>query len=165
MLSIKLVRLVYCFFWFNRNIDTRCFGIEFETTETNCSETNWYKPKQPETTQTFMKKYQYMLSIKFFRLVFCLFRFNRSTETLCFGIEAKQSKRTFVSDSAETCFGSSFGCFESKLVSKDTLRERQAGMHSCAVNLWHSEMDGQVLKETSGQLSYLEDTLSLQNAS
>jgi hypothetical protein len=27
----------------------------------------------------------------------------------------------FVSDSAETSFGSSFGCFESKLVSKDTL--------------------------------------------
>ncbi len=31
----------------------------------------------------------------------------------------------FVSDSAETSFGSSFGCFESKLVSKDTLYVRQ----------------------------------------
>jgi hypothetical protein len=29
----------------------------------------------------------------------------------------------FVSDSAETSFGSNFGCFESKLVSKDTLDE------------------------------------------
>jgi hypothetical protein len=29
--------------------------------------------------------------------------------------------KRFVSDSAETGFGSSFGCFESKLVSKDTL--------------------------------------------
>ncbi len=56
--------------------------------------------------------------IELFRLVFCLFRFNRNIETLCFGIEAKQR---FVSDSAETSFGCSFGCFESKLVSKDTL--------------------------------------------
>jgi hypothetical protein len=55
-----------------------------------------------------------MLPIKLFRLIFCLFRFNRNIETLCFGIEAKQLKQTF-------CLGSSFGCFESKLVSKGTL--------------------------------------------
>jgi len=35
-----------------------------------------------------------MLSIKLFRLVFCLFRFNRNLETLCFGVEAKQPKQT-----------------------------------------------------------------------
>jgi hypothetical protein len=46
-----------------------------------------------------------MLPIKLFRLVFCLFRFKRNIETLCFGIEAQTS----------------FDCFESKLVSKDTL--------------------------------------------
>ncbi len=62
-----------------------------------------------------------MLPIKLFRLVFCLFRFNRNIETPVFGIEAKQPKQHFVSDSAETSFGSSFGCFESKLVLKDTL--------------------------------------------
>ncbi len=63
-----------------------------------------------------------MLPIKLFRLVSCLFRYNRNIETLCFDIEAKQPKQTFfVSDNAETSFGSSFGCFESKLVSKDTL--------------------------------------------
>ncbi len=62
-----------------------------------------------------------MLPIKLFRLVSCLFRFNRNIETLCISIEAKQPKKRFVSDSAETSFGSSFGCFESKLVSKDTL--------------------------------------------
>ncbi len=62
-----------------------------------------------------------MLPIKLFRLVFCLFRLNQNNETLCFGIEAKQPKQTFCLDSAETSFGSSFGCFESKLVSKDTL--------------------------------------------
>jgi hypothetical protein len=33
-----------------------------------------------------------------FRLIFCLFRFNRNTETRCFGKEAKQPKQTF-------CFG------------------------------------------------------------
>jgi hypothetical protein len=33
-----------------------------------------------------------MLSIKLFRLAFCLFRFNRNIETLCFGIEPKQHK-------------------------------------------------------------------------
>ncbi len=61
-----------------------------------------------------------MLPIKLFQLLFCLFRFNQNTETLCCGIEPKQPK-CFVSDSAETSFGSSFDCFESKLVSKDTL--------------------------------------------
>jgi hypothetical protein len=35
-----------------------------------------------------------MLSIKLFRLVFCLFRFNRNLETLCFGVEVKQPKQT-----------------------------------------------------------------------
>ncbi len=61
-----------------------------------------------------------------FRLLFCLFRFNRNTETLCFVIEAKQLKQTFFY-SAETSLGSSFGCFESKLVSKDTLFLSQWG--------------------------------------
>jgi hypothetical protein len=54
-----------------------------------------------------------MLPIKLFRLVFCLFRFNRNIETLCFGIEVKQPKQPFVLDNAEISFGSSFGCFES----------------------------------------------------
>jgi hypothetical protein len=64
-----------------------------------------------------------MLHIKLFQLVFCLFRFNQNSETLCFSIVLKRSNRNnhFVSDSAETNFSSSFGCFESKLFSKDTL--------------------------------------------
>jgi hypothetical protein len=28
MLPIKLFRLGFCLFWFNRNIETLCFGIE-----------------------------------------------------------------------------------------------------------------------------------------
>jgi hypothetical protein len=55
-----------------------------------------------------------MLHIKLFRLVYCLFQFNQNIENLCFGIEAKQP-------SAETSFGSSYSCFKSKPVSKDTL--------------------------------------------
>ena len=35
--------------------------------------------------------------------------------------ERNNRNKSFVSDSAETSFGSSFGCFESKVVSKDTL--------------------------------------------
>jgi hypothetical protein len=35
-----------------------------------------------------------MLSFKLFGLVFCLFRFNRNIEALCFGIEVKQPKQT-----------------------------------------------------------------------
>ncbi len=55
ILSTKLFRLVFCLFRFNRNVKARCFGIEFETTETNCFDTNRNKPKQPETSQNFMK--------------------------------------------------------------------------------------------------------------
>jgi hypothetical protein len=62
-----------------------------------------------------------MLPIKLFQLVFSLFRFNRNIETLCFGMKRNNRNKRFVLDSAETCFGSSFGCFDSKLVSKDTL--------------------------------------------
>ncbi len=54
-------------------------------------------------------------------LLFYLFRFYRNTETL-FSVQKRNYRnKRFVSDSAETCFGSSFGCFELKLVSKDNL--------------------------------------------
>ncbi len=54
----KLFRLVFCLFRFNRNIKTRCFGLEFETTETNCFETNQNKLKQTETTRNNTKFYE-----------------------------------------------------------------------------------------------------------
>ena len=84
-----------------------------------------------------------MLPIKLFRLVFCLFRFNRNIETLCFGTEAKQPKQTvskqteknrkkreknrknhkfsvknFKICSLSNCFGLSFVCFGSIETSK-----------------------------------------------
>ncbi len=43
MLSMKLLRLVFCLFRFNRNIESPCCS-----TETNCFETNRTNPKQPE---------------------------------------------------------------------------------------------------------------------
>ena len=55
-----------------------------------------------------------------FRLAF----FFGSIETPKLAVLAKKRnnrKKYFVSDSAETSFGSSFGCFEAKLVSLDTL--------------------------------------------
>ncbi len=88
MLSIKLFRLVFCFFRFNWNIETLCFGIELFRK----------KQKQTETTLNFLKNYQNMLSITLFRCLFCLFLFNQNTKILCFGIEPIQPKQTF-------CFG------------------------------------------------------------
>ncbi len=69
-----------------------------------------------------------MLSIKVFRLSFCLFQFNQNIETLCFCIEAKQPKQT--SDSVKTSFSSSF--FESKDTLLDQLIKRlvRANLHT-----------------------------------
>ncbi len=67
------------------SIDT--LGIEAKQpkqTVSNQTKTNRKNPK-------FSEKYQNILSIKLFRLLFCLFRFNRNTETLCFGKEPKQT--------------------------------------------------------------------------
>ncbi len=82
MLSIKLFRLgcskhQNSLFWYRQN---KLF---------------LYKPKLTSTTLNFLKKYQKMLSITLFRLVFCYFRFNQNTKTLCFGIEPKQLKQTY----------------------------------------------------------------------
>ncbi len=93
------------------------FRYGSKTTETNCFETNQDKRKQTGKALHFLTKYQNKLSIKLFWLLFCLFRFNWNTESLCFG-KWNNRKKHFVSDSAKTSFGSSF---EWKLVSKNTL--------------------------------------------
>jgi hypothetical protein len=67
-----------------------CLGVStyIETTErTKLFQKNRNNPK-------FSEKKQNMLSNNLFRLVFCLFGFNRNIETLCFGTEAKQPKLT-----------------------------------------------------------------------
>ncbi len=68
-----------------------------------------------------IKKVYILTNLLLFRLVFSLFRLFQNTEITCFDIKAKQPKQTSFSDSAETSFGSSFGCFDKKLVSEDTL--------------------------------------------
>ncbi len=48
MLSIKLFRLVFCLFWFNRNIETLCFGIEAKQPKQAISKQNKTNRKKPE---------------------------------------------------------------------------------------------------------------------
>jgi hypothetical protein len=64
-----------------------------------------------------MKKVDILTNLLLFRLVLCLFRLFRNTETPCFDIKAKHRNKRLVSGSAET----SFGCFDTKLVSEDIL--------------------------------------------
>jgi uncharacterized membrane protein len=47
-----------------------------------------------QNKQKFSLKYQNLLSIKMFQLVFCLFRFSQNKQTHCFTTEAKQQKQT-----------------------------------------------------------------------
>jgi hypothetical protein len=65
-----------------------------------------------------IKKVDILTNLLLFRLVFCLFRLFRNTKTPCFDIEANKH---LLSGSAETSFGSSFGYFDTKLVSEGTL--------------------------------------------
>ncbi len=71
------------------------------------------QPKQIELMVWRIKKVDILPNLLLFRLVFCFFRLFRNTETPCFDIKAKQAK--------QTSFGSSFGCFDTKLFSEDTL--------------------------------------------
>ncbi len=92
-----------------RDLFRLCFGLFHETknkrfwfvlvfrTYIETTEANRNVSKQTKTNRNnpkFSKKFQNMLFIKLFRLVFCLFRFNRNIESLCFGIEPKQPKQT-----------------------------------------------------------------------
>ncbi len=81
-------------FRFNRNIESLCFGMEAK------------QPKQTVSKQT--KKTEKNEKIETSKLSISVLKRNKRNEH-------------FVSDSAETSFGSSFGRFESKLASKNTL--------------------------------------------
>ncbi len=77
MLSFKLFGLVFCLFRFNRNNETFCFCIEAKQPKQNVLKQT-EKNRKTGKTLHFLKKYQNMLSIKLFQLVFCLFRFNQN---------------------------------------------------------------------------------------
>jgi hypothetical protein len=121
MLSIKLFRLVFCLFRFNQNIETLCFGLEAKPPKQTISKqtkTNQKKTKKPTEKIPKYAPYQTV------SVVICLFQFNRNIENLCFSIEAKKQNKCFVSDSAESSFGSSFGPFvKTSFEKKDTLVE------------------------------------------
>ncbi len=98
-----LFRLYFGLFCYTKNKEFFLLGLfrGFEPTvyrnnrnKQNCFETNQNNPKFYEKCQN----NENMLPVKLFQLVFCLFWFNQSVETLCFGIEAKQPKQMF-------CFG------------------------------------------------------------
>ncbi len=95
------VSVVFPFVSWNPKKISVCFGLfrfvsEFRT-YIKTTETNRTVSSQTETNRNnpkFSEKSKNMLSIKLFWLVFCLCRFIRNIETLCFGIEAKQPKQT-----------------------------------------------------------------------
>jgi hypothetical protein len=91
MLSFKLFRLVFRLSWFNRNIETLCFGLEAKQPK----QTVRNKPKQTDKTETTVN---FMKNISKYALYHTVSVVLRNTKTLCFGIEPKQPKQMF-------CFG------------------------------------------------------------
>ncbi len=68
-----------------------------------------------------IKKVDILTNLLLFWLVFvCFGCFEKPKHPVSILKRNNQNKR-LVSDSAETSFGSSFGCFDTKLVSEDTL--------------------------------------------
>ncbi len=88
-----------------------CFGVS------NLYRNNRNKQVCFETTRNFLKNTIILSLIKLFQSVFCLFRFNRNTETRCFCRSKTTETNVLFRIVPKHSFGSSFGCFESKLVS------------------------------------------------
>jgi hypothetical protein len=93
-----------------------------------------------------------MLPVKLFRLVFCVFRFNRNIENR----HRNNRNKRFVSDSVNTSSGSSFGCFESKLVTKDSLvlRKRSGFVPIQTVILTSMRLDSFLYEATQNCKSF-----------
>jgi hypothetical protein len=117
-------------FRFNRNIETLCFGIEAKQPKKTVSKQTEKKEKKRKKQKKRKNRENPKYSVKNSNLCSQSNCFGWSS--VCFGsIETSKlsvsvwnrnnRNKRFVLDSAETSFGSSFGCFESKLVSKDTL--------------------------------------------
>ncbi len=130
--KIRSVSVVFRFVsWNQKQKKSVCFGLfwcfEFISKQPKQTELFLNKPKQTETTLNFLK------NTKICSMSNCF-----GCSSVCFGSietpklsvsEQKRNNRNkrFVSDSAETSFCSSFGCFELKLVSKDTLWGKSRG--------------------------------------
>jgi len=77
-----------------------------------------------------------------FRSVSVSFGFTETPKLAVSIWKRNNRNKRFVSNSAETSFGSSFGCFESKLVSKDTL----IGGHTVTTITWRRRQEGNKIK-------------------
>jgi hypothetical protein len=130
-------------FQFNRNIKTLCFGIEAKQPKLTVPKQTKKKTKK----QKKWKKTEKMGKIKNSKICSLSNCFNWSS--VCFGsietsklsvlvLKRNNQNKRFVSDSAETSFGSSFGCFKSKLVSKDTLLMTVGCVHLLYNSSWNS---------------------------
>ena len=86
------------------------FRYRTETTESNCYETDQNKPKQTKTTLHFLKKIQ----------IYALYH-TVSVALLFVSVQSKHQNSLFRYRTKTNQFRFSFGCFQSKLVSKDTL--------------------------------------------
>ncbi len=113
--SICFSCLLVCFFakpkifFFNLFQFLSMFRTGIETTKTN------------RTYGMGNKMVDISANLLLFRLVFCLFWLFRTPKLPVSILKRNNRNKRLVSDSAETSFGSSFGCFDTKLVSEDTL--------------------------------------------
>jgi hypothetical protein len=124
MPSIKLFRLVFCLFRFNRNIETLCFIIEAKQPKQTISkqtEKNQKNRKNPKFSEKIPKYAPYQtVSVGF---LFVLVQSKHRKSLFRYRSETTKTNVLF-RIVPKLVSGSSFGCFESKLVSKDTLNEK-----------------------------------------
>jgi hypothetical protein len=115
---------------FNRNIETLYFGIEAKQPKQTVSKQTEKKPKKQKYRKNRKKRENPKFSVKKSKI--CSLSNCFGWSSVCFGsfetlklsvsvLKRNNRNKHVVSDSAETSFGSSFGCYKSKLISKDTL--------------------------------------------
>jgi hypothetical protein len=121
MCSFILFGLVLCLFRFNRNIETFCFDIEAKQLKQTGK-----IGKKTEKPKNFLKKIPKYAPYQTVSVGLMLVSVQSKHRNFLFRYRSKTAD-TNVFYSAETSFVSSFGCFESKLVSKDTLHVMYCG--------------------------------------
>ncbi len=87
----------------------RCFGPESK------------QPKQTELVVWGNKKVYILTNLLLFRLVLVFFGCFETPKLPVSILKRNNRNKLLVSDNAKTSFGSSFGCFDTKQVSEDTL--------------------------------------------
>jgi hypothetical protein len=106
MLSTRVSSKQFFFRFEQKQTETQSVSVFFGVCGRHKILFGWFRcfgpvSKQPKQTKLMVwgiKKVCIITNLLLFRLVFCLFRLFRSTETPCFNIKAKQPKQT-------SCFG------------------------------------------------------------